>query len=115
MVPLNRKELVIDLIIQLKEPVILVVKNYLGAINHTLLSLNLLAKKNVEVKGIIYNGGTRTENINFIEKYSGIHTLGIISELELINKESISIEAAKFNDMLKWLLLKTATLFNLIV
>lgn len=99
MVPLNRKELIIDLIIQLKVPVILVVKNYLGAINHTLLSIDLLAKKNVEVKGIIYNGGNRMENIDFVEKYSGIPTLGIIPELEVINKESISREAVKFSGL----------------
>lgn len=101
MVPLNRKELVIDLVLQLNVPLILVVKNYLGAINHTLLSLNLLAQRKVTVKGIIYNGGTRVENINFIEKYSDIPTLGIIPELDVINKESISREATKFNGLLK--------------
>ena len=51
MVPLNRKQLVIDLIMQLNVPVILVVKNYLGAINHTLLTLNLLAEKKSDRKG----------------------------------------------------------------
>ncbi len=96
MVPLNKKELVIDLIIQLKVPAILVVKNYLGAINHTLLSVEALTKRNIPIAGIIYNGGNRSENINLIESYTGLKTLGIIPELEVLNKESISREAAKF-------------------
>ena len=96
MVPLDRKELVIDLMNQLKAPIILVVRNYLGAINHTLLSIDALKQRNLNIKGIIYNGGNRLENIDFIENYSSIPTLGIIPELEVINKERISIEAAKF-------------------
>jgi dethiobiotin synthetase len=96
MVPINRKKLLIDLISQLNPPVILVVRNYLGAINHTLLSIDALKQRNLNLKGIIYNGGNRLENIDFIENYSSIPTLGIIPELEVINKERISIEAAKF-------------------
>jgi dethiobiotin synthetase len=96
MVPINRNELVIDLIETLKVPVILVVKNYLGAINHTLLSIEALKNRNLLLAGIIYCGGNRLENVDFIEKFSGIRTLGFIPELEVINKETISAEAAKF-------------------
>lgn len=96
MVPLNKKELVIDLISQLNVPVILVVKNYLGAINHTLLSVEALTNRTIPISGIIYNGGNRSENIHLIESYTGLKTLGIIPELEVLNKESISREAAKF-------------------
>jgi dethiobiotin synthetase len=61
-----------------------------------LLSIDALKQRNLNIKGIIYNGGNRLENIDFIENYSSIPTLGIIPELEVINKERISIEAAKF-------------------
>lgn len=96
MVPLNQRDLVIDLIEQLKVPVIMVVKNYLGAINHTLLSLEVLQNRNIPVVGIIFNGGDRSENTDYIEKYSKLPMLGIIPELEVLNKETISKEAAKF-------------------
>ncbi len=96
MVPLNKNELVIDLIIQLKVPVILVVKNYLGAINHSLLSIEILQQKNIPITGIVYNEGTRSENIRFIEDYTGINTLGIVPRLEVLNKAVILKEAAKF-------------------
>ena len=53
------------------------------------------------VKGIIYNSGNRIENIDFIEKYSDIRTLGIIPELDVINKAAISKEAAKFSSFME--------------
>jgi dethiobiotin synthetase len=96
LVPINRNELVIDLIEELNVPVILVVKNYLGAINHTLLSIEALKHRRIKLAGIIYNGGNRLENIDFIEKFTGVKTLGYIPDLEVINKETISREAAKF-------------------
>ncbi|WP_338151965.1 AAA family ATPase, partial [Enterococcus cecorum] len=34
---------------------ILVVDNYLGSINHTLLTIHLLESKNIEILGLIYN------------------------------------------------------------
>lgn len=96
LVPLSKKELVIDLINELKMPVILVVKNYLGAINHTLLSAEALIKRSIPIAGIVFNGGNRHENIPMIESYTGFKTLGHIPDLEILNKESISKEAAKF-------------------
>jgi dethiobiotin synthetase len=97
LVPLNKKELVIDLIVYLQMPVILVVKNYLGAINHTLLSVEALVKRSIPIAGIIFNGGNRNENIPMIESYTGLKTLGHIPDLEMLNKQSISKEAVKFN------------------
>ena len=96
LVPLNKKELVIDLAARLGAPVILVVKNYLGAINHTLLSIEALQKRAIPIAGMIYNDGNRLENIDFIEQYSGIQTIGIIPPLGTINKACILQEAAKF-------------------
>ena len=56
MVPLNTNFLIIDLIKQLNVEVILVSRNYLGSINHTLLSVDALKQRNIPVKGIIFNG-----------------------------------------------------------
>jgi dethiobiotin synthetase len=96
MVPLNKKERLIDLMIRLQIPVILVVRNYLGGINHAILSYDALVQKKIPVAGIIYNGGNRTENIAMIENFTGATTLGIIPELEVVNKQTILTEAAKF-------------------
>ena len=56
MVPLNDNFLMIDLIKQLGAAVILVSQNYLGSINHTLLSVQALKQYQIPVKGIIFNG-----------------------------------------------------------
>jgi len=55
LVPYNRKDLVIDIAGQLALPVILVAKNKLGAINHTLLTIEALKAREMKILGIIFN------------------------------------------------------------
>lgn len=89
MVPLNRHHLVIDLIAKLNVEVILVSQNYLGSINHTLLSFELLKSRNIPVKGIIFNGETTPETENIILKHSGLPCLLRINLEQEITKEVI--------------------------
>jgi dethiobiotin synthetase len=56
MVPLNNEHFVVDLIKKFNAEVVLVVKHYLGSINHTLLSLELLKQKKIKVSALIFNG-----------------------------------------------------------
>ena len=56
MVPLNDQFLMIDLIKKLSVEAILVSQNYLGSINHTLLSILALKNYDIPIKGIIFNG-----------------------------------------------------------
>ena len=55
MVPLNEEEFVIDLISRLNATVILVSKNYLGSINHSLLTAAMCKQRNIPVAGWIFN------------------------------------------------------------
>lgn len=89
MVPLNAKELIIDLIKRLDIEVILVSENYLGSINHTLLSLAVLKQSNIPVKGIIFNGEENAETQNYISNFSGISSLGEIPKLTHINSTTV--------------------------
>ncbi|WP_316826909.1 dethiobiotin synthase [Pedobacter miscanthi] len=89
MVPLNENELIIDLIKKLAAEVILVSQNYLGSINHTLLSLNLLKQYEIPVKGIIFNGDENPETERYIQQYAKVKSLGHIPNLNLISKENI--------------------------
>jgi len=50
MVPLNDFFLMTDLIKKLNLPVILVSRNYLGSINHTLLSVNVLKQYQIPLR-----------------------------------------------------------------
>lgn len=94
MVPLNDQHLIVDLIKQLDLEVILVSQNYLGSINHTLLSINLLHQYQILVKGIIFNGDVNEESQRYILNYTNIPYLGNIPHLDILNKQSI-INAGK--------------------
>lgn len=54
MVPLNESEFVIDLAEQLQAPIILVSRNYLGSINHSLLTAAICKQRNLPVLGWIF-------------------------------------------------------------
>jgi dethiobiotin synthetase len=89
MVPLNENELIIDLIKKLNVEVILVSQNYLGSINHTLLSINLLKQYEIPVKGIIFNGDENLETERYIQQYAKIKKLGNVPGLKNIDKEKV--------------------------
>jgi len=91
MVPLNETELIIDLIKKLNVEVILVSQNYLGSINHTLLSLNLLKQYGIPVKGIIFNGDENAETERYILQYSQAKKLGYVPHLSQIDREQIAL------------------------
>lgn len=95
MVPLNNSFLIIDLIKQLGADVILVSQNYLGSINHTLLSAAILKQYGINIAGIIFNGKTDIDSESYILQYTGIKLIGCLPEFEQINKAAI-IEAGKY-------------------
>ncbi|TCD00691.1 dethiobiotin synthase [Pedobacter frigidisoli] len=89
MVPLNETQLIIDLIKKLEVEVILVSQNYLGSINHTLLSINLLKQYEIPIKGIIFNGDENKESERYIQQYTAIKKLGYVPSLIEIDREKI--------------------------
>lgn len=89
MVPLNTSFLMVDLIEQLDAEVVLVSKNYLGSINHTLLSAALLKSRNIHVKGIVFNGDAEPYTESFILDYTGWPLLGKLPTLANLNPQSI--------------------------
>ncbi|MDO9186361.1 MAG: dethiobiotin synthase [Bacteroidia bacterium] len=97
MVPLNDKFLVIDLIQKLKAEVILVSSNYLGSINHTLLTVEALKSRNIPIAGIIFNGRSAKTSEEYILSYTGLKRLLSIEEEKKIDKEMV----LKYEAMLK--------------
>ena len=100
MVPLNRNDLIIDLIEKLQLPVILVSKNYLGSINHTLLSIAMLQSRNIEIKGIIFNGKKTPSTEEIILHFSKIPCLGFVENETTVDKSMIKKYADKFAKVL---------------
>jgi dethiobiotin synthetase len=89
LVPINDQETNLDLIKKLGLPVVLISKNYLGSINHTLLSIELLKQHHVEIEGIIFNGVPNTSGEKFIENYSNLPVLCRVNQEELTNPATI--------------------------
>ena len=56
MVPITRKYLYIDFIKDLNIPVLVVVKSILGSINHSLLTIEALQKRNIKIIGLVFCG-----------------------------------------------------------
>lgn len=69
MVPLNEKFLMIDLIKKLDAEVILVSKNYLGSINHTLLSAEILRTRKIKINRLVFCGEQDSSSEAAISKY----------------------------------------------
>lgn len=88
-VPINQKEFIIDLIIKLNLPVILVSQNYLGSINHTLMSLDVLKYHGVKVKGLIFNGASNPASESIILKHTDVPLIGSIPIMESTSKGDI--------------------------
>jgi len=90
MVPLNAKgDLMIDLIHKLDVEAIIVSKNYLGSINHTLLTVDALKHKNIKIKGIIFNGRPEPSSEQYILNYTGLPCICRVEEIKTFSKEVI--------------------------
>jgi len=55
LVPLSRRKLLVDVVERLGLPVVVVAANKLGAINHTLLTVEALRVRDIKVLGIVFN------------------------------------------------------------
>ncbi len=70
MVPLNRREMMLDLMQAMKLPVLIVARPGLGTINHTLLSIRALRSDGLDIAGIVFVASTDAET-GFIEEDNG--------------------------------------------
>ena len=66
-VPINSNYLMSDLCQKLNTPLILVSRTKLGTINHTLMSLEVIKKKKINLLGIIFFGKKELETIETIK------------------------------------------------
>lgn len=89
MVPLNDKDMMVDLIGHIGAETILVSQNYLGSINHTLMSVELLKQCGLPIMGIIFNGPENKSTEDVILQYSGLKCLGKIRQQEFLTKDKI--------------------------
>jgi dethiobiotin synthetase len=99
LVPLNETQFVIDLVKQLDATVILVSRNYLGSINHSLLTAAVCKAHNIRVAGWIFNDQYLQYESEIIQ-WSGIPAIASIPFRDQPDKEFISALATSIRPAL---------------
>lgn len=94
LVPLNDEDMVIDIASRIPCEIVLVSNLYLGNINHTLLTFELLKSRNLKIKGLIFNGESNPESERIIEHYTGLQVLLRIEQESEVNEEMVKKYAA---------------------
>ncbi len=98
LVPLNDNNTLLDLI-KPNYKVIVVSRHYLGSINHTLLTVNLLKEKGFDVS-LIFSGNEHKTTENIIKKMTKIPVIGRIEEEPYFDQNVIKEYANKFKENL---------------
>ncbi len=95
LVPLNNEETVLDLVHHLQLPVVLISRHYLGSINHTLLTIESLKRKNIKIDLLVFIGDHPETEASII-KHSGVKSYLKIPEVDLINQQFVRRHAIRF-------------------
>lgn len=99
MVPLHKDFLILDLIQYWNLPVVVVSRNYLGSINHTLLTLQVLQHAGVKILGLVYTDTDRWDSMEYIAQVSRLPVIGHIPYLDEITPKRISEVATHFKKL----------------
>lgn len=97
LVPLSDSKFVVDLIEKLKTEVVIVVRNYLGSINHSLLTIDCARNRKLALAGIIFNGEPNAASEEIILQYSKLPVLGRIRQEVEVNGEMVQTYARQFS------------------
>ena len=98
-VPLNNIETIVDLI-QPDYKVIVVSRHYLGSINHTLLTIEALQHRKINIAGIIFNGDENKSSEEIILNKTGVKFLGRIENEPYFDQDVILEYADLFRETL---------------
>jgi dethiobiotin synthetase len=98
-VPLNNSDCVIDLI-QPDYKVIVVSRHYLGSINHTLMTIEILKSRNLNVAGIVFSGDENKATESIILEKTNVPMIGRIDTEPYFDQNVIKYYADLFRENL---------------
>ena len=98
LVPLNNSDTILD-IIPVDAKVIVVSRHYLGSINHTLLTVNLLKEKGFDV-AIVFSGNEHKTTEDIIKRMTNVSVIGRIDEEPYFDKNVVREYAELFKEKL---------------
>ncbi len=90
LVPLTRQCLQVDLFARWRAPVVLVAATRLGTINHTLLSVEALRRRDIPIFGLAFVGDENADSERTIVEFAGARRLGRLPNLDPLDAGSLS-------------------------
>ena len=94
LVPINDNQFVVDIAKKFQCEIVLVISNYLGCINHSLLSIDYLIRNNYKIHSLIFNGEFNSEVKDVIANYASDCQIIHIPTIKSLEKIEIKVVAA---------------------
>ena len=76
LVPINDKDMMVDVMTNLGMPVLVVARSSLGTISHTLMTLEVLRSRTLNVAGVVMVGESNPNNRDAIERWGDVAVIG---------------------------------------
>ncbi|HEY8160935.1 MAG TPA: dethiobiotin synthase [Methylocystis sp.] len=89
MVPLTDDVLTIDVLARWRLPTILVARTALGAINHSLLTIEALRRRDILIHGVAFVGEEEPAAQQTIARLGGVKELGRLPRLATLSKDAL--------------------------
>jgi dethiobiotin synthetase len=89
LVPINEREMMVDLMRALDLPVLIAARSALGTINHTLLTIEGLRRRMLRVAGVVMMGEPNDENRLAIEKYGSAEVIAQMPRFDPLTPEAL--------------------------
>ncbi len=87
--PMSDQTTMADFIKHYHLPVILIVQNYLGSINHTLMTLEVMRARHIRLIGIVICGGENQSSESFISNYANVSIIARIPNMQEITNATV--------------------------
>ena len=101
MVPLNYKgNMIVELASMFKAKVIIVFKNYLGSINHTLLTIDKVKSVGLDILGLLVVGDEVTSSERIIEDATQMNIIARIPIVDRVNQKWVKEQGFKVKNKL---------------
>ncbi len=88
-VPINQHECLLDLMKKFHLPIIIVSRGTLGTLNHTLLTIEALRTRGLNIYGVIFSGELNLKNQTTIEKWGEVKTLLHVPWFKEVTRNSL--------------------------
>lgn len=99
MVPLTRETTYIDQMARWRAPVVLCARTTLGTINHTLLSVEALRRREIPLLGVAFIGDENPDTERTITEMGHVKRLGRLPSLAVLTPDALRIAFAQHFDV----------------